>query len=87
MSQPNPTPTDEQPIWELVIQDMHSRDHVGRERYGTPLQLTNGRDSLQDAYEEALDLVVYLRQEMERRRILQAEVTRLQAQVAVLQAG
>lgn len=51
-----------QPIWELVIADMRERDRVGRARYGTPLQANNGRDPLIDAYQEALDLAVYLRQ-------------------------
>jgi len=60
--QPAPLHNASQPIWELVIQDMHARDHVGRQKYGTPLQAHNGRDVLQDAYEEALDLCVYLRQ-------------------------
>lgn len=53
------------PIWDLVIADMHARDRIGRERYGTPLQANNGRDALLDAYQEALDLVVYLRQAIE----------------------
>ena len=82
MSQPDPIPTDEQPVWELVIEDMKARDQIGRARYGTPLQVSNGRDSLADAYEEALDLVVYLRQEMERRKALLAENARLRALVA-----
>lgn len=34
----------------------------GRRKYGTPLQAHNGRDPLVDAYQEALDLCVYLRQ-------------------------
>lgn len=51
-----------QPIWELVIEDMRARDTLGRERYGVPLSANNGRDALRDAYEEALDLAVYLRQ-------------------------
>ncbi len=59
---PPPTPNNSRPIWELVIADMHARDATGRQRYGTPLQANNGRDALQDAYEEALDLAVYLRQ-------------------------
>jgi hypothetical protein len=33
---------------------------VGRQRYGTFLYPDNGRDSLVDAYQEALDLPVYL---------------------------
>lgn len=64
-SQPLPAPNAGTPIWELVIADMRERDQIGRERYGTPLQAHNGRDALQDAYEEALDLAVYLRQAIE----------------------
>lgn len=60
--QPPPVPNDLPAVWDLVIEDMRSRDAVGRERYGTPLQPHNGRDPLVDAYQEALDLVVYLRQ-------------------------
>ena len=52
---------DKQLVLDLVFDDMTSRDQVGRKRYGTPLQGFNGRDMLQDAYEEALDLCVYLR--------------------------
>ena len=37
---------------------------MGIRKYGTPLQPDNGRDSLQDAYEEALDLCVYLKNEI-----------------------
>lgn len=61
-------PADERPdqpaVWDLVIADMQDRDGVGRERYGTPLQPFNGRKPLIDCYQEALDLVVYLRQEI-----------------------
>lgn len=60
--QPPPIPNDGRPVWELVIEDMKERDHVGRARYGTPLQTHNGRDALVDAYQEALDLCVYLKQ-------------------------
>lgn len=63
--QPAPTPNGNRPVWDMVIDDMRQRDAVGRERYGTPLQIHNGRDALQDAYAEALDLVVYLRQAIE----------------------
>lgn len=56
------------PICELVIEDMRNRDRIGRERYGVPLTANNGRDALQDAYEEALDLCAYLKQAIEERR-------------------
>lgn len=65
--QPAPNKTDEESVWDLVIEDMRTRDNVGRNRYGTPLQAHNGRDHLVDAYQEALDLVVYLRAEIQRR--------------------
>jgi hypothetical protein len=54
-------------IWKLVFADMEARREQGIERYGVPLQIHNGRDALMDAYQEALDLVVYLRQAIEER--------------------
>lgn len=66
--QPSPIPNDSVSIWQLVIKDMQDRERLGQKRYGTVLQVGNGRDPLQDAYEEALDLAVYLKQELETRR-------------------
>ena len=61
-------PKSEMPdLWPLVIKDMTERDRLGRAKYGTPLRSFNGRDPLVDAYQEALDLSVYLRQEIEER--------------------
>lgn len=59
--QPTPKPNAHPAVWPLVMVDMAGRDKMGREKYGTPLQPHNGRDVLRDAYEEALDLAVYLR--------------------------
>lgn len=39
-------------------------DH-GIAKYGTPVQAFNGRSALWDAYEEVLDLAVYLKQRLE----------------------
>lgn len=61
IEQPDPKPNQNPAVWPLVMVDMASRDKLGRDRYGTPLQAHNGRDALRDAYEEALDLAVYLR--------------------------
>lgn len=61
MRQPAPVPTNHPAAWSLVIADMAQRDVMGSAKYGTRLQPGNGRDTLQDAYEEALDLVAYLR--------------------------
>lgn len=66
--QPAPVPNDRTPIWDLVIADMRERDQTGRATYGTPLQAFNGRDALMDAYQEALDLAAYLKQELEQRK-------------------
>lgn len=63
--QPPPLPNARRAVWDLVIEDMKARDKLGYKRYGTRLQPFNGRDALVDAYQEALDLCVYLRQKME----------------------
>ena len=60
--QPVPEIKNGEYIWRLVINDMLDRDSLGESKYGTKLQGFNGRDALVDAYQEALDLVVYLRQ-------------------------
>ena len=49
------------PTWELVIEDMKKRNQTGFKRYGKYLFPFNGRNSLQDAFEECLDLCVYLK--------------------------
>jgi hypothetical protein len=72
---PQPAPVSNQsiPIWELVIEDMRQRDNDGRAKYKTPLQAFNGRDALMDAYQEALDLAVYLRQALAERESRRAK--------------
>jgi hypothetical protein len=49
-------------IWHLVMQDIKDKVDSGIIKYGTVLQSRNGRDALLDAYQEAIDLVFYLRQ-------------------------
>lgn len=56
-----------QPIHELVMADILARARLGIQRYGTPLQAHNGRDALQDLYEELLDAAQYLKQVIEER--------------------
>jgi hypothetical protein len=62
MRQPDPIPNDSVDIQTLVVEDLIERRAVGMRKYGTALQAHNGRDALQDAYEEALDLCCYLKQ-------------------------
>jgi hypothetical protein len=54
-----------------VAYDMRDRDLMGAKRYGVHLQAHNGRNPLIDAYQEALDCVVYLRQAIEEGRPVQ----------------
>ncbi len=69
----NPTEEQQPPqpstgdVWLLVLADMEERRKHGIEKYGVPVQPNNGRDALTDAYQEALDLCVYLRQAIEER--------------------
>jgi hypothetical protein len=77
--EPDPVRTGGPDIWPLVIADIRTRftfaDHliedaeernrIGTEKYGVPLQARNGRNPLVDAYQESLDLMVYLRQAIE----------------------
>lgn len=64
---PMPVANNQPPIHDLVSIDIQSRKRLGISRYGTPLQPHNRRDALRDAYEEVLDLAVYLRQLIEER--------------------
>ena len=53
---------------DAVIADLTERSRVGTAKYGTPLYTHNGREALMDAYQEALDLLMYLRQFLLERR-------------------
>ena len=62
-SEPQPAPrTGREDVAPYVVADVMHRVEAGLEKYGTPLQTGNGRDALWDAYQEAIDLVMYLRQ-------------------------
>lgn len=63
-SQGMPTKNDHLDIQSMVISDIEARRAVGIERYGTALQPFNGRSALLDAYEEVLDLAMYLKQKL-----------------------
>lgn len=72
-------------VWDLVLEDMATRDKLGRHRYGIPLRPNNGRDALQDAYEESLDLVVYLRQVLHERDSQRGEIEKLKAIITMVE--
>lgn len=75
--EPDPIPTDAPSAHDLVIADMQARKAFGLAKYNTVLQHDNGRDHLQDAYEEVLDCAAYLRNEIEKRRAERAGSRRL----------
>lgn len=58
-SMPEPGTVD---IADLVLADIEARVKAGQRKYGTKLQAHNGRDALWDAYQECLDMAMYLRQ-------------------------
>lgn len=79
VAQPPPQNSSDPALWPLIISelgesetdrlvaaDMLTRHEFGVAKYGVPLVASNGRDHLADAYQEALDGVVYLRAELEK---------------------
>jgi len=57
-----PVKNDEPIVQDELKEFIERRKQVGIARYGTALQPHNGRDALRDAFEEAVDLAVYLAQ-------------------------
>ncbi len=76
--QPAPSRGEGDEVWPLIFNapglvlpewlkaDMRARNDIGAAKYGTPLRVWNGRDCVVDAYQEALDLIVYVKQARER---------------------
>ena len=56
-------------VTDEVINDLILRRTMGELKYGTELKTFNGRIALVDAYQEALELVLYLKQELMERYI------------------
>lgn len=48
-------------LFEEVKKDLDARNALGRQQYGRTMGPHDGRNSLRDAYEEALDLAMYLK--------------------------
>lgn len=59
----------EKDCWQCVMDDMTTRRLIGIRRYGIGVHPGDKeRDWLLEAYEEALDMVVYLKAELMRRK-------------------
>lgn len=48
-------------VFELVIEDLKGRDKIGWVEYGRELTSETYKNPLEQAYEEALDLCIYLK--------------------------
>lgn len=53
-----------QPVLPHVLKDLQARAQMGLVKYGTLLRIDNGRNADMDAYQGALDLVMYLKQRL-----------------------
>lgn len=74
--QPQPVPHDDRPsMHDEAVQSIRERKDYGRTKYGTILQIGNGRDFLTDAHEEALDGLAYL-EGMRAEREVEKEILR-----------
>lgn len=76
MNTPIP-PAERKEVARLVHEDIEKRIAKGIAEYGEPLTTHNGRDALWDAYEEALDLAMYLRQAIQERDDLAGRAVRI----------
>ena len=56
-------------VWPLVIKDMIARNEMGAEKYNRYLQTDCPDSMLQHAYEEVLDLAVYLKTQIEKQKL------------------
>lgn len=62
-TQPKPArSTISQSVTDAVVADMQTRRETGTKKYGVELLTFNGRDALLEAYQESLDLTMYLKQ-------------------------
>lgn len=61
--QPEPK-TGQEVVLDYVLRDLSERAQMGFKKYGTLLMTKNGRSALWDAYQEVLDLAMYLRQKI-----------------------
>lgn len=57
---PNDHPSCQERFMQRIGKEMPARMALGRHRYGTLLQPLNGRNFMRDAFDELLDLSVYL---------------------------
>lgn len=70
------------PIFDLVIADLRKREAQGAETYGKArMEAHDGRDALQDLFEELLDAAVYAKKAIVERDALRESLRLAQAHV------
>lgn len=70
-------PKGEGDVLPYLLNDLVERSELGCQKYGEFLATENGRDAMMDAYQKALDLVIYLKQAlMERDGVEETEWAR-----------
>jgi hypothetical protein len=60
--QTTPPKNGEIKVVDCVIEDFKNRSEMGKNKYNHYLETDNGRSALQDAYEEASDFCMYVKQ-------------------------
>jgi hypothetical protein len=68
--EPKPIPNDGSSMHDLVINDLQERKDYGLNKYDSLLQAYNGRNFLQDIYEELQDGIVYMRGALEEQKVV-----------------
>jgi len=63
----------EEEVYTVLQIDIEARVQKGKREYGKRLRAENGRNPLQDAYQETLDQILYLRQAMAEGRDVEAQ--------------
>ena len=65
-------------VWPMVVKDMLERNEEGSKKYNRYLQTDCPDNLLQHAYEEALDLAVYLKTEIEKQKAQSREALEIE---------
>ena len=65
-------------VWPMVVKDMLERNEEGAKKYNRYLQTDCPDNMLQHAYEEALDLCVYLKTQIEKQKAQSREALEIE---------
>lgn len=64
-------------IYQMVLHDVITRSEFGARKYGHALHVSANVDFLVNAYQEVLDLLIYLRAEIEKRKRIEAKTAEI----------